>query len=79
MRRSDTEERTATRDLQRLVDSGLLHPHGQTRGRYYTAGDEPRARAQEVRAARPALTDPYPGLMAEIRAAVEHAARPAAD
>lgn len=33
------DERTATRDLTALVRAGLLIPHSQTRGRFYTAGD----------------------------------------
>ena len=31
-------EATASRDLQRLVEAGLLVPSGEKRGRYYTAG-----------------------------------------
>jgi len=39
---SDTgiTENTASRDLRSLVDAGLLKPHGQKRGRFYTAGDQ---------------------------------------
>lgn len=33
-------EPTATRDLQALSNHGLLIPHGERRGRYYTAGKE---------------------------------------
>jgi Fic family protein len=33
-------EPTATRDLQTLSNHGLLIPHGERRGRYYTAGKE---------------------------------------
>lgn len=33
-------EPTATRDLQTLTNHGLLMPHGERRGRYYTAGKE---------------------------------------
>lgn len=33
-------EQTATRDLQGLTALGLLIPHGQRRGRYYTAGPD---------------------------------------
>lgn len=33
-------EPTATRDLQTLTNHGLLIPHGERRGRYYTAGKE---------------------------------------
>jgi DNA-binding transcriptional ArsR family regulator len=33
-------EQTATRDLQALTNAGLLVPHGEKRGRFYTAGPE---------------------------------------
>jgi Fic family protein len=33
-------EQTATRDLQALTNHGLLVPHGERRGRFYTAGKE---------------------------------------
>ena len=33
-------EQTATRDLQALTNAGLLVPHGEKRGRHYTAGVE---------------------------------------
>ncbi|BBZ48870.1 Fic family protein [Mycobacterium heidelbergense] len=33
-------EQTATRDLQNLTSRGLLIPHGERRGRFYTAGKE---------------------------------------
>lgn len=69
VRRMDLEDRTGTRDLARLVDTGLLRPVGQTRGRYYLAGDELRARYAEVRSARTPLDDPYPTLMDEVRRA----------
>ena len=32
-------EPTASKDLQRLVDAGLLVPHGEKRARFYTASD----------------------------------------
>src|SRR5689334_21201317 len=35
---ADVEERTASRDLGRLVDLGLLIARGETRGRHYVAG-----------------------------------------
>jgi len=37
---SDEEvtEQTAGRDLRQLVDIGLLLPHGEKRGRYYSRG-----------------------------------------
>jgi Fic family protein len=62
VRRTGVEERTATRDLQLLVDAGLLVAHGERRGRTYAASD----RLREVRAAarreRPSIVDPYGGI-----------------
>ena len=68
-KRTEIEDRTATRDLARLVGLELLVSHGQTRARYYTAG---RLLAQQFparRSERARLIEPYPGLAAEIRAA----------
>jgi len=66
VKRSEVEDRTATRDLARLVEIGLLEPHGQTRARYYTAGALLREQMQRLRDQRAALKDPYPGLISEI-------------
>ncbi|MGC3992616.1 MAG: Fic family protein [Propionicimonas sp.] len=68
VKRSEVEDRTATRDLARLVELGLLEPHGQTRARYYTAGALLREQMQKLRDQRVALKDPYPGLISEITA-----------
>jgi Fic family protein len=61
------EDRTATRDLARLTELGLLEPHGQTRGRYYVAAGELADLRDALRRQRAPLADPYPHLMAEIR------------
>jgi len=66
VKRSEVEDRTATRDLARLVELSLLEPHGQTRARYYTAGALLREQMQRLRDQRVALKDPYPGLISEI-------------
>ncbi len=68
VKRSEVEDRTATRDLARLVELGLLEPHGQTRARYYTAGALLREQMQKLRDQRVALKDPYPGMISEITA-----------
>ncbi|MBF5081482.1 Fic family protein [Quadrisphaera sp. INWT6] len=68
VKRLELEERTATRDLARLVDAGLLTARGQTRGRYYLAGEGLTAAYNEVRSGRRTLEDPYPGLIAQLRA-----------
>lgn len=64
---ADVEERTATRDLQQLVDAGYLVPHGEKRGRTYSASSEIRAVRIEARSQRPALVDPYGGLANILR------------
>lgn len=35
---ADVSDALASRDLKELVDAGMLMPHGERRGRYYTAG-----------------------------------------
>ncbi|MGI5213216.1 Fic family protein [Plantactinospora sp. CA-290183] len=60
------EQRTATRDLARLVEVGLLDGRGETRGRHYVAGEtliEVRRRRQSLRRR---LRDPYPALPAVV-------------
>jgi Fic family protein len=53
-------EQTATRDLRRLVDAGLLQPHGELRGRHYIAGDELTALRESILGRRPQdVTDPF--------------------
>jgi len=54
-------EQTATRDFKALVDAGLLQPHGDKRGRVYTAYGplvSIRERAQAMRTPKD-LTDPF--------------------
>lgn len=63
------DERTATRDLARAVDAGLLKPVGERRGRYYLAAEPLRELRREAIRSRRRLEDPYPTLMSEVRAA----------
>ena len=65
--RTETDVRTATRDLTRLTDLGLLRAHGQTKGRYYAAGPVINGIRGSIRSNREPLIDPYPELIAEIR------------
>jgi Fic family protein len=67
IKRTELERRTATRDLAHLADLGLLDPVGQTRGRYYLAGEHLRQLRSDVRSVRQPLEDPYPDLMEEVR------------
>lgn len=69
--RAGVEERTASRDLSRLVELGLLDAHGQTRGRFYTAGTPLREQRRLDRGRREPLIDPCPGLVTEIRRAAD--------
>lgn len=63
------DQRTATRDLARLVELGLLEPHGQTRGRYYTAAGDLAEARRVLRGERRRLDDPYPALTDDVRRA----------
>ena len=70
------EQRTATRDLGRLVDVGLLEARGETRGRYYVAGEaltEIRRRCQSQR--RP-MRDLYPALPVTVATQADAVALP---
>lgn len=58
-RLAEVEDRTATRDLQLIVDSGLFSPEGERRGRTYSATDELRSIRVEARRQKPGMTDPY--------------------
>jgi Fic family protein len=54
-------EMMATRDLKAMADAGLLVAHGERRGRFYTASEELRAAAREIRERRPLqdAADPF--------------------
>lgn len=67
VRRAGVEDRTATRDLARLAELGLLAAVGQTKGRHYVAGPLLRAVRAEVVSTRPAIEDPCPWLPAALR------------
>jgi Fic family protein len=70
LKRTDVDERTATRDLVRAADLGLLAAHGERRGRYYLAGDILSQIQGELRSTRRRPQDPYPELINEIRRAL---------
>lgn len=75
VKRALIEDRTATRDLKALVDSGLLNALGNTRGRFYVASGELAAIRESSRQARRRVDDPYPWLMDRIRSvadSIEH-------
>ncbi|MDO5697565.1 MAG: Fic family protein [Dermatophilus congolensis] len=62
MDRADVEGRTATRDLVRLSELGLLNPIGKSRGRYYLRGPVLEDVAKDLAKRRAPLVDPYPWL-----------------
>ncbi|HUY49459.1 MAG TPA: Fic family protein [Streptosporangiaceae bacterium] len=66
MKMAEIEKHTATRDLGRLADLGLLDPKGETRGRHYTAGERLRELRAECRKRRRPLVDPYPWMRARL-------------
>jgi Fic family protein len=55
---AEISEVSASRDLKKLADIGLLAPFGEKRGRFYRAGEELTQARRETRAPRP-LRDPY--------------------
>lgn len=57
---ADVSEQTASRDLRRLVEKGLLVPVGERRGRHYVASEEIRnlQRSLRVRASKQ-IADPF--------------------
>lgn len=62
VRRAGIEQRTATRDLARLTELGLLQPVGETKGRHYVMGDLLAVLRQDVLASRTQVVDPYPWM-----------------
>lgn len=72
VKRSQIEERTASRDLKALVDAGLLLAEGNTKGRFYLASGPVRGLASESRRRRAQLDDPYPWLVDRIRSDLSH-------
>ncbi len=55
---TETSSHVAGRDLKTLTDSEILTPHGEKRGRYYTAGKEITEARAGARRAKSVL-DPY--------------------
>lgn len=66
---TELDERTATRDLVKAAELGLLDARGERRGRHYVAGEPLREIRAQLRGRRAQLDDPYPTLMAEIHRA----------
>jgi hypothetical protein len=53
-------EQAAGRDLRQLTERGLLVPHGEKRGRYYTGSREVLDAWRRIRSKRPAnAADPF--------------------
>lgn len=66
VKRAEVEERTATRDLARLADLGLLVAVGATRGRHYVAGETLKDLRRQVVTAREPIEDPYPWMRGRL-------------
>lgn len=66
VKRAEVDERTATRDLSRLVEMHLLRAIGQTKGRHYVAGSALLDLRESVVKNRLPLTDPYPWMRARL-------------
>jgi Fic family protein len=66
MKMTEIEKHTATRDLGRLAELGLLRPQGETRGRHYLAGERLRELREECRRRRQPLVDPYPWMRTRL-------------
>lgn len=56
---ADVSDAAATRDLRRLTEAGLLEPHGEKRGRFYTAAEPVRRLRQETKEPRDRELDPF--------------------
>lgn len=67
VKRASIEERTASRDLARLVDLELLSGIGQTKGRHYAAGPKLKDLRLKVINSRTPIIDPYPWMSARLR------------
>lgn len=67
---TELDERTATRDLVKAAELGLLEARGERRGRHYVAGEPLRRIRDDLRAGRKPLDDPYPSLIGEVRRAL---------
>ncbi|MGH7565435.1 MAG: Fic family protein [Gemmatimonadota bacterium] len=58
-RTADISSQVASRDLAHLVEQGLLLPHGEKKGRFYSAGGRTLEIADQAREARPPMEDPF--------------------
>ena len=66
LKHGDIGEQTATRDLAALASAGILLPHGNGRGCFYTAGGPLREIQQRHRSQRQPLTDPCPWMRSKL-------------
>ncbi|GAA3588325.1 Fic family protein [Kribbella ginsengisoli] len=72
VRRAGIEQRTATRDLTRLTELGLLQPVGETKGRHYVMGELLAVVRQDALASRRPVVDPYPWMRERLIAGIAH-------
>ncbi|MDG4792838.1 Fic family protein [Micromonospora sp. WMMD1082] len=78
---AQVEERTASRDLARLAEHGLLEARGERRGRHYVAGAVLEQVRQRIRQQRAPIEDPYVGMPVVLatKAAAAVGPQPSAD
>jgi Fic family protein len=62
---ASVSEQVASRDLQKMVDAGLLIPQGERRGRHYLAG-EWLVRARNATRAKKVTTNPFTDEVVEV-------------
>lgn len=60
LKSTSLDERTATRDLVKAAEIGLLDARGERRGRHYVAGEPLRKIRHNIRSQRKPLDDPFP-------------------
>ncbi|WP_371591733.1 Fic family protein [Streptomyces virginiae] len=56
---AEITRQTAIRDVRKLVDADWLVSHGETKGRFYTAGPRLRARIAEISKSTEPIGEPY--------------------
>lgn len=62
---ASVSDQVASRDLQKMVDAGLLVPHGERRGRHYVAGEWLK-QARAATRAKKVTTDPFTDEVVEV-------------
>ena len=72
IKRTEVEDRTASRDLKAFVEHGLLRAVGETRGRHYVAGPALEPVLAARRQSRTPVSDPYSWVPERLVRPVPH-------